>query len=110
MDFIFGKCVAIDGHKDIDKANKFIEKIQVIHQTMQDQLEKIQGKYKARHGKHHVDHKFQVGEEVWLNISKERLQGEGKNLRPIRYGPFKILEKIGNNAFKLDFPSYMQIY
>ena len=28
----------------------------------------------------------------------------------MRYGPFKILEKIGNNAFKLDLPPYMQIY
>ena len=77
---------------------------------MQEKLEKIQGKYKARHDKHRVDHKFQVGDEVWLHISKERLQGEGKKLKPIRYGPFKILENIGNNAFKLDFPSYMKIY
>ena len=45
-----------------------------------------------------------------LYISKESLQGEGKKLKPIHYGPFKILEKIGNNAFKLDLPSYMQIY
>ena len=38
------------------------------------------------------------------------LQGEGKMIKPIRYGPFRILEKIGNNAFKLDVPSYMKIY
>ena len=57
-----------------------------------------------------MDHKFQVGDEVWLYISKERLQGEGKKLKPICYGPFQILENIGNNAFKLDLPSYMQIY
>ena len=52
---------------------------------------------------------FQVGDEVWLYISKKILQGEGKNLKPIYYGSFKILEKISNNAFKLDFPPYMQI-
>jgi len=77
---------------------------------VQKQLEKSQSNYKARHDKHRVDHKFQVGDEVWLYISKERLQGEGKKLKPVRYGPFKILEKIGNNAFKLDLPPYMQIY
>ena len=38
------------------------------------------------------------------------MQGEGKKLNPIRYGPFKILEKIGENAFRLDFPAYMHIY
>ena len=31
-------------------------------------------------------------------------------MKPIRYGPFNILEKIGNNAFRLDLPPYMQVY
>ena len=57
-----------------------------------------------------MNHQFQVGDEAWLYISKERLQGEGKKLKPICYGPFKIMEKIGYNAFKLDFPSYIKIY
>ena len=38
------------------------------------------------------------------------MQGEGKKLNSIRYGPFKILEKIGKNAFRLDLPAYMHIY
>jgi hypothetical protein len=28
------------------------------------------------------------------------MQGEGKNIKPIRYGPFEILSKINNNAFQ----------
>ena len=47
---------------------------------------------------------------MWLHISKERMKGEGKKLKPIRYGPFTILEKIGTNAFRLELPPYMQIY
>jgi hypothetical protein len=70
-------------------------------------LEKSQAKYKARHDKHQVDHHFQVGHQVWLYISKEGLKGEDKNLMPIRYGPFKILEKIGDNVFWLELPPYM---
>lgn len=38
------------------------------------------------------------------------MQGEGKKLKPIHYGPFKILKQFGNNAFQLDLPSYMQMY
>ena len=45
-----------------------------------------------------------------LHICKEGMQGEGKNLKPICYGPFKILKQVGNNAFQLDLPSYMQMY
>jgi hypothetical protein len=110
LDLFFGKDVAIDGHYDIDRTKKFIEQIQLVHQMVQEQLEKSQAKYKTRHDKHHVGHSFQVGDEVWIYISKERLKGESKKLKPIRYGPFKILEKIGNNAFRLDLPLYMQMY
>jgi len=67
-------------------------------------LERIQAKYKARHEKHQIEHSFQVGDQVWMYISKDRLQGEGKKLKPIRYGPSNKLEKIGENAFRLDFP------
>ena len=38
------------------------------------------------------------------------MQGEGKKLKPICYGPFKIIKQFCNNAFQLDLPSYMQMY
>ena len=53
---------------------------------------------------------FNIGDQAWLHISKDQLQGEGRKLKPIRYGPFTILDKVGNNAFWLEFPPYMQMY
>ena len=38
------------------------------------------------------------------------MKGEGKKIKPIRYGPFEILENIGTNSFRLNLPPYMQIY
>ena len=58
------------GHSDIDKTRKFIEKIHVVHHTVQEQLEKSQSSYKARHDKHRVDKKFQVGDEVLVIYQK----------------------------------------
>lgn len=110
LDFVFGKDIAVDGLSDVDKATKFIEQIQEIHQGVQEQLEKSQAKYKARHDKHRMEHSFQVGDQVWRHISKDKMQVEGKKLKPIRYGPFKILEKIGENAFRLDLPADIHIY
>eukprot|EP00253_Pinus_taeda_P009193 PITA_09193 len=60
----------VDRHGDVDKATRFIEQIQEIHQAVSEQLEKSQAKY----------------------------------------GPFKVLEKIGENAFRLELPTYMHIY
>jgi hypothetical protein len=59
---------------------------------------------------HRVDHQFKVGDQFWYYISKERMQGEGKKIKPIHYGPFKILDKIGTNAFRLELPPYMKFY
>jgi hypothetical protein len=73
-------------------------------------LDKIQAKYKVRHHKHRVDHQFEVENQLWLHINKDRMKGEDKNIRPVRYGPFKILEKIGTNVFCLDLQTYMQMY
>ena len=42
MDFVFGKDTIVDGHSDVDKATRFIEQIQEIHQAVQEQLERSQ--------------------------------------------------------------------
>lgn len=47
---------------------------------------------------------------VCLHLNKKWLQGLGKNLNPFRYGPFKIMQQEGENAFWLDLPPYMGIY
>ena len=110
LDFIFDKDSIVDDNSNEVKGMKFVERIQLVHQVVQEQLEKSQAKYKVRHYKHCVDHHFQIGDKVWLIISKERLKGEGDKINPIRYGPFTILDKISTNAFRLDLPPYMQIY
>ncbi|CAL2277905.1 unnamed protein product [Prunus armeniaca] len=51
-----------------------------------------------------------IHKEVEEQLQKERLHGVGRKLNPIQYGPFKILEKIGENAFRLELPPYMQMY
>ena len=99
MDFVFSHEAKEDGYDNADKAMKFIQKIQKVHEAIQEYLEKSQAKYKMGHDKHQMDHHFKVGDQFWLYISKQRLKGEGKKLKSISYGPFKIVEKIGDNAF-----------
>ncbi|KAF5184174.1 Transposon ty3-i gag-pol polyprotein [Thalictrum thalictroides] len=92
------------------KAHRFLERISKIHGEVETQLKKSQAKYKTRHDKHRVEYIFKEGDRVWLHLGKERLKGEGKKLKPIRYGLFNILKKIGDNAFELDLPPYMHMY
>ena len=49
-------------------------------------------RYKARHDKHCVPCNFKEGDLVWLHLGKGRLTDVGKKVKPIHYGPFKIIK------------------
>jgi len=50
-----------------------------------------------------VDHHFQIGDRLWLHISKYRFHGEGRKLKPIKYVTFTMLDQVGNDAFQVPF-------
>lgn len=73
-------------------------------------LQNFQEKYKASYDQCRTKKSFEVGDRVWLQFNKERLQGTGNKRKALRYGPFEILEKAGDNSYRLILPSYMCIY
>jgi len=73
-------------------------------------LEKAQKRYKDFADKSRREVKFQVGDEVWLNIKNFRLP-EGlshKFLGPYA-GPFKVLEKKLSDTYKLELPENLRV-
>ncbi|GJX96113.1 transposon ty3-G gag-pol polyprotein [Tanacetum coccineum] len=92
------------------KAQRFINNIRKLHHEVEKQLRRSQQKYKECHDRHRVKGNFQEGDLVWLHLGKERLKGEGKKLKSIRYGPFRILKKVGENACQLELPAYIEMY
>jgi hypothetical protein len=53
---------------------------------------------------------FQLGDQVWLHLDKKRFKGHHHKILPIRYGPYTILEKVGENAYRLDLPPQLGIH
>ena len=51
-----------------------------------------------------------MGDRVWLQLNKERLQGHGKKIKAMWYGPFEVLKKVGDNTYIINLPPYMHIY
>jgi hypothetical protein len=96
--------------RDALRVEKLVEKIKQIHLQVQEMLKMSQEKYKAKHDQHKTDNSFKVGGKVWLQLKKERLQGPGKKIKALQYGPFKIFEKMGDNAYRLSLHPYMYIF
>jgi hypothetical protein len=53
---------------------------------------------------------FQLGDQVWLHLDKKHFKGHHHNLFPIRYGLYTILDKIRENAYRLDLPPQLGIH
>ena len=48
---------------------------------------------------------FQPGDWVWVHMRKERFPNQRKSkLQPRGDGPFQVLERINDNAYKIDLP------
>jgi hypothetical protein len=75
-------------------------------ETTKENIECMNAKYKfaADKGKKHVT--FEPGDLVWLHLRKDRFPELRKSkLLPRADGPFKVLERINDNAYKLELPA-----
>jgi hypothetical protein len=53
---------------------------------------------------------FQVNDKVWLEGTNLNLPYLSKKLAPRRYGPFKVVAKISNVAYRLELPPTWKIH
>ncbi|GJX05546.1 transposon ty3-I gag-pol polyprotein [Tanacetum coccineum] len=96
----------------LDTSTKFSQEacdlaidIKAIHQRIHDKITKNNEllKYKREKGRKHV--LFQPGDLVWLHFQKEHFPFiRCSKLSPRSDGPFKVLAKVNDNAYKIDLP------
>jgi hypothetical protein len=89
---------------DASQRSEFILKM---HETTKLNIEKMNEKYRIAASK---GCKEVPGNLVWLHLRKERfLELRKSKLMSRSAGPFKILAKINNNAYKLELPSEFRV-
>ena len=54
--------------------------------------------------------KYSRWERKYGYLNKENIHGSSQKIKDMRYGPFDILEKVGDNSYKHDLPPYLHIY
>jgi len=86
------------------EASKRVKDIQEFHKC-QRQIEKANGHYQSQANKHRKKALFQPKDLVWVHLRKERFPSKRKfMLMPCVDGPIEVLEKINDNAYKIELP------
>jgi hypothetical protein len=89
-------------HSDAKECADFILQM---HETTKHNIENMNEKYRIAGSKGRKEVKLELGDLVWLHLRKDRFPDLRKSkLMPRSDSPFKIIEKINDNAYKLELP------
>jgi hypothetical protein len=87
-------------------ATKHAELMLKLHETTKENIECMNARYKFASDKGRKELNFEPGDLVWLHLRKRRFPELQKSkLLPRADGLFKVLEKINDNAYRLDLPT-----
>ena len=84
---------------------KRTEQVHALHQKVRDNIEKRTFQFIRHANKGRRKMIFEPGDWVWIHMCKERFSVQRRNkLLPRGDGPFQVVERINDNAYKSDLP------
>ncbi|KAL4340363.1 hypothetical protein GQ457_08G031850 [Hibiscus cannabinus] len=79
--------------------------VKQLHQHVKENLKRRTQRYEKQANKGRKRVSFEVGDWVWVHFRKERFPAQrSSKLLPRGEGPFQVMAKVNENAYKLDLP------
>jgi hypothetical protein len=100
-----------DASEEVPMVTQLDEERRRLWEVAKTNLDKAHKRYKDFTDKSRREVKFQVGDEVWLNIKNFRLlKGLSHKFLGPYAGPFKVLEKKLSDTYKLELSENLRVH
>jgi len=104
----------VPGDARLPTVEKAMEDRDEFLSEVRDRLEQAQQQHKVAYDRRHRELQFSPGEWVWLRllhrpVASLQVKGRGK-LGPKFFGPFKVVERIGEVAYRLELPAGARLH
>jgi hypothetical protein len=102
------------GSSMVDQVDRVLRnRTQILH-LLKENLTAAQSRMKHQADKHRSEREFKIGDWVFLHLQPYRQLSiqvrSSMKLSPRFYGPYKVLQRIGLVAYRLDLPSHSKIH
>jgi hypothetical protein len=97
-----------DATAKIPEASARIEKLHQLRQSLRERLAQASERMTKYYNRNHIPKQFNKGQLVKLSTKNLRLKHQ--KLAPRWIGPFRILERIGAQAYRLALPHIIHIF
>ena len=95
---------------NVETLSKFLNKTQEIWRHARVHMEKAVAAQKSYYDKKHWDVQFTIGDSILLSTQNLKLKSIPHKLQQKFCGPYKVLEKIGAQAYHLKLPDTWRIH
>ncbi|GJX99564.1 ty3-gypsy retrotransposon protein [Tanacetum coccineum] len=104
----------IPGDSRVEEVDRTLQAREEAIKVLKFHLKRSQDRMRNQANKHRTDRQFEVDDWVYLKLQPHKQvsirQGQQHKLSPKYYGPFKVAERIGEVAYRLELPSSSQIH
>lgn len=92
-------------------AGQFVEKMEKVKEETKAALERAADEMRKYYNRKRNDApEIKTGDKVLLEVTNIKTDRPMKKLGDLRYGPFKVLEKIGRSSYKLELPKNWRVH
>ena len=99
-----------DESTNVETLSNFLERTQEVWRLARVQMEKAVAAQKTYYDRKHKDEQFSIGDSVLLSTQNLRFKGIPHKLHRKFCGPYKVLEKIGAQAYRLQLADTWRVH